>query len=86
MKHFLIVYDRPKAKILEYREFGESERAAASAARLEAEKRTRANPDVEVVVLESDSRRTIERTHSRYFKTFRELLQDIRAELSPAAR
>lgn len=83
MKHFLIVYDRPAARLIELKEFGESEEVAASAARFEWELRTRAQPEIEVVVLDSDSRQTIERTHPRYFKTLRELIQEMIAELSP---
>lgn len=82
LKHFLIVYDRPAGKILEFKEFRESEAAAASAARLEAEKRTRAQPHIEVVVLDSDSLQTIKRTHARYFKTLPELLREMMAEVS----
>jgi hypothetical protein len=84
MKRFLIVYDRPLGKLLEFKEFGESEAAAASAARLEAEVRTRAQPDIEVVVLESDSLRTIKRTHARYFQTASEFIREVMAELATA--
>jgi hypothetical protein len=85
MKHFLIVYDRPTGKTLELKEFSEAEEAAANAARFEWELRTRAQPEIEVVVLDSDSLQTIQRTHARYFKSFPELVQDLIDELAGLA-
>lgn len=81
MKHFLIIYDRTAAKLLELREFSDSERDAASAARLEADKRTKTQPNIEVVILTSDSLQTIKKTHAGYFKTIQELILDMMAEL-----
>ena len=78
MKHFLIVYRRGEGKLLECRDLG-SDRAAATSERLEAEKRYVKEPDVEVVILSARSREVLERTHSRYFRTARQLAEDLRA-------
>jgi hypothetical protein len=65
IKHFLVIYDIPKgvARI----EAFDTDYAAALSAYEKAEEEHRDNPDVEVVLLGSDSRATIERTHSSYF-------------------
>ena len=62
MSYFLIVYDRSSGEYL-LRDFGTS-REAALKARFDAEQ---ASPEAEVVVLSAESRKTLERTHARYF-------------------
>ena len=73
MKHFLIVYDRPTGELREFTEFGDGEADLALEARFERERAERTHPEIEVVVITSPSRAALERTHARYFKTFREL-------------
>lgn len=77
MKHFLIVYRRSDGLLLECRDLG-SDRTSATAERLSAEKRYVADSDVEVVILSARSRDVLERTHSRYFRSARELVEDLK--------
>lgn len=77
MKHFLIVYRRSNGRLLECRDLG-TDRAAATRERLAAEKAHLTEPDVEVVILSARSREVLERTHSRYFRSARELAEDLR--------
>ena len=73
MKHFLIHYDRPRRQLLSIREYDHEERAQASADR---DAQEFAKPDhVEVVLLSAACRADIERTHARYFKTPREMVE-----------
>lgn len=66
VKHFLVIYDirAAKAELVPF----ETDYAAALAAYEEAEKVHRLDPDVEIVLLGSDSAETLERTHSSYFE------------------
>ena len=77
MKHFLIIYRRGEGRLIECRDLG-SDRAAATHERLSAEKAYVKDPDVEVVILSAHSREMLERTHSRYFRSARELAEDLR--------
>lgn len=77
MKHFLIVYRRGEGRLLECRDLG-TDRAAATSKRLATERTHVADPDVEVVILSAKSREVLERTHSRYFRTARELAEDLK--------
>ena len=74
MKHFLIVYDRSRNKLLTLQEFSSSERRVAMDRRFELEMREREHPQVEVVVLNADSLDAIKRTHGRYFSSPAQLL------------
>jgi hypothetical protein len=71
MQHYLVIYDRREGQIVRHRRF----RAAglALAARFEAEREFRENPDIEVVVLGAESWKSLRRTHSRYFQSVQEL-------------
>jgi hypothetical protein len=71
MQHYLVIYNRRAGRIVRHRHFRAS--SAALAARFEAEREFREDPDVEVVVLGADSWNSLERTHSRYFKPVQEL-------------
>jgi hypothetical protein len=66
IKHFLVIYDIPRAEA--HVERFENDYEAAVAAYNEAEHEHRDDPDVEVVLLGSDSIDTLERTHSSYFE------------------
>ena len=80
MKHFLIHYDRPAGRLLSIREYDHEERAQAIADR---DAQEFAKPDhVEVVLLSADCRADIERTHARYFKTPREMVESYFAAAS----
>jgi hypothetical protein len=66
INHFLVVYDIPRgrAEVLPFA--GDYEAALAAYNNAEAEHRD--DPNVEVVLLGSDSIGTLERTHSSYFE------------------
>jgi hypothetical protein len=73
MIHYLIVFDRPRGRILELREF--NERHAAVQARFQEERRRAGQPEIEIVILGAESREALERTHGRYFKNLRQLIK-----------
>ena len=66
IRHFLVVYDiaAAKAAVTEYDDYG-----MALAAYEEIEKENFGRDDLDIVLLGADSRSTIEKTHSSYFKT-----------------
>jgi hypothetical protein len=72
MGHFLVIYDRRAGEIIRRGEFETG--ATALAARFDAEREFRGEPDIEVVVLGADSWDALEKTHARYFKNMRELV------------
>ena len=65
VKHFLVVYEisAGKGDVVPF----ERDYDAALAAYNEAEEKHRDDPDIEVVLLGSDSIETLKRTHSSYF-------------------
>ena len=71
MQHYLVIYDRRAGEIIRRRRFETP--APALAARFEAEREFRDEPDIEVVVLGADSWDALKLTHSRYFKGVQEL-------------
>ncbi|NQW72145.1 MAG: hypothetical protein HQ453_05395 [Actinobacteria bacterium] len=71
MKSFLLVYDRLSGD-LTVQEFRDA--PAALAARISKE--CEARPNTEVVVLSSDSESSLRQTHSRYFHSVSEILQN----------
>lgn len=73
MQHYLVIYNRRKGHIVRHRRFRAP--GAALAARFEAEREFREEPDIEVVVLGADSWHALERTHSRYFKPVQALAE-----------
>jgi hypothetical protein len=73
VRYFLVVFDRPRGKVLREDEFIDADQALAE--RIAVEKAYRTNPDIEVVVLGAESREALRRTHSRYFMTLSELLR-----------
>ena len=75
MNYYLLVYDRPKGKlVIGPVEYAGAEREKALLRRFELEREFAAKPDYEIVVLGAESEAAIRRTHGRYFKTFAELL------------
>jgi hypothetical protein len=73
MQHYLVIYNRREGRIVRHRRFQTPDPALA--ARFAAEREFREEPDVEIVVLGADSWRSLERTHSRYFKPAQELAE-----------
>ena len=73
---FLLEYDREQGKLLEIRPFPERDRKYAQRERLQRElELTRSGVVREVVLLEAEDRKALERTHRRYFKTAAEILE-----------
>lgn len=66
INHFLVIYDIPNG-LAHVDSFGQ-DYDAAIAAYAEAEEEHRNDPNVEIVLLGSDSLETLERTHSSYFE------------------
>lgn len=69
----MVVYDRSTGELRELTEFGADEADHAARTRLERELAERTHPEIEIVVVTSPSRKALERTHARYFKSVREL-------------
>lgn len=67
IKEFLLIYDREQAKLIDTLEFG-IDRSAALTAYAEYEQKFAADPNVEVVLIGSDSLDTIRATHPNYFE------------------
>ncbi|HEX5010952.1 MAG TPA: hypothetical protein VFY71_11175 [Planctomycetota bacterium] len=67
MKHFVVVYDRPSTSLLLFRQFAEGDWPSANTLRNDLELKYRLQPEIEIVLLGSDSIATLKATHSRYF-------------------
>lgn len=76
MSYFLLRYRRSTAELLELRDLGK-DRAKAVAERFAMEKALRTDPDVEVVILNAESRNALLHTHARYFKTISQLAKEL---------
>ena len=74
VKHYLVVYDRSQGRLVSITRFGSERRAEALRARFEREEAERANPNIEVNLLGAPSRKALERTHARYFKSASRIL------------
>jgi hypothetical protein len=73
MRQFLLVYRRSLGELLSIEDLGSIDPTAAMRKRFDVEMRWRRDRDVEVVVLSAPSQDALKRTHSRYFRTSREL-------------
>lgn len=73
MTHYLIAFDRHAGRLVRLDEFADG--GGALRARFECERRLAPGDDIEVVVLSSDSRATLERTHARYFESLSSLVE-----------
>ena len=72
---FLIEYDRKPGQILTFRRFEDADRKTAMDARFDLELDLfRRGIDHEVVTLEAPNEELVRKTHARYFKTLKELL------------
>jgi len=78
MRNFLVVYNRRTGENT-VREFPPGQGREAIRARFEAEGQNRGNSDIEVVVLGSRSREELLKTHSRYFRSAREMVKSTSA-------
>lgn len=80
---FLIEYDRRAGALIMLREFADSERREAADARLLLELELhRRGVEHEVVLLEAENKEALLKTHDRYFRTLREILESAVAELN----
>lgn len=74
MKFFVLIYDRSLRRLVELKEFPESEYASAEAYRSSAQLRAlRGNLDQDIVLFQAVSRDALMRTHGSYFLSEREL-------------
>ncbi len=79
---FLIEYDRPSRRLVQFRKFDESQQQAAHDVRLELElDLNRRGVEHEVVILDAPSEEALRHTHGRYFKDFAELAQEMASKL-----
>lgn len=71
---FLIHYDRASGRLVELREFLDSQRDEAALARLDLEIQLLAQGNGhEVVLLEASSKDILKNTHRRYFESFEKM-------------
>jgi hypothetical protein len=75
MRSFLVVYNR-RTGANDVREFPVGQGREAIRARFQEERTHRTDPDIEVVVLGSRSREELMKTHSRYFRSARQIVED----------
>ncbi len=73
MPQFLIVYNRDTGDVTIAR-YEDDARVAAQERRFALEREHRLEPNIEVVLLGARSEDVLRRTHARYFKTVRELV------------
>ncbi len=73
MPQFLIVYDQLTGAV-ELSEYADDARVEALERRFALEREHRLEPHIEVVLLGARSEEVLRRTHARYFKSVRELV------------
>jgi hypothetical protein len=78
MRNFLVVYNRRTGQST-LKEFPEGHGRDAIRERFTQERLHRGDPDIEVVVLGSDSKAELLKTHSRYFRSATEILEGAEA-------
>ena len=66
IQHFLLVFDHAAGALSEETRFGE-ERERAVQAYAECESKFRDQPEIEIVLIGSDSLKTVRRTHANYY-------------------
>jgi hypothetical protein len=75
---FLLQYDRKKGAIRSLKRFDARERAQAQQERRDIElSLSKSRIPCEVVLLEASDESTLRRTHQRYFKSTRELIESM---------
>ena len=75
MRNFLVIYNR-RTGANKVREFPAGHGREAIRARFEEERKHRGESDIEIVVLGSPSLDDLMKTHSRYFRSARQLVED----------
>lgn len=75
-------YDRLMERVLEEITFDDDAIADAERKRVQFEAFFAGNDNVEVVLLRSESRETLYRTHSRYFRSTREIARRLGEEVA----
>lgn len=74
MPQFLIIYNQQTGAV-EVTPYADDQRAVARERRFELERAYRLEPHIEVVLLSAPSEDVVRRTHARYFKSVRELVE-----------
>ena len=78
---FLIEYNRPQGRIATFERFTDSERLKSQDSRLDLElDLNRRVVNHEVILLEAASEDALQKTHQRYFKTLRQILESAIAD------
>ena len=75
MPQFLVVYNQLTGEV-KLQEYADDAREEALERRLALELEHRLEPHIEVVLLGARSEEVLRRTHARYFKTVRELVEN----------
>ena len=70
---FLVTYDRQQGELRRLVEYDDADIDQANAERLKSEIESVNDAEVEIVILRSDSKEELKRTHARYFKSLNEL-------------
>lgn len=80
MKTFLIQFDRRLSRLVLFEEYEEGDRKKAVERRFRLElEAAHSGADHEIVLLEAADRALLRRTHTRYFNSFEELLDEFAA-------
>lgn len=74
MPQFLIIYNQQTGAVA-LTSYTDDQRAVARERRFELEQVHRLEPHIEVVLLSAPSEDVVRRTHARYFKSVRELVE-----------
>lgn len=74
MNYYLIVYDRARGVLLEDHEYPANEADRAWAHRETLISDTIVDPNIEVVLLRARSKADLAKTHSRYFKSVKDIV------------
>lgn len=80
MSHYLLVFARSEGSVIRSQRY--VSRQQALAARFEAERQYKDDPDVEVVVLGAESWDSLKRTHTRYFEGLGQIASNARRALA----
>jgi hypothetical protein len=65
LHHFLLVFDHRQGRLIKNDQYENSDEAVAAYSR--AEREHEGTPDLEIVLIGSDSLETVKRTHANYF-------------------
>ncbi|KAA1380562.1 hypothetical protein [Aeromicrobium fastidiosum] len=76
MNYFLIVYNRSTGESDIRRTFTSTRRSEAMSARFELEDLHRGDANIEIVVLGADSEQGLMKTHSRYFRSAKDMIRE----------